>query len=292
MKLYSVNQKGELAPLNKLEFNDDDSYLIDEENTIYIWIGKKVSVNHKDVAVRAARNLNREEKNKNAKLILLDQGNEYGSFKFLMNILKEGVPSEELMESRGQFQLKSPDDITEQEPETAENQISNVVRWLEQLKTQRGTVKITSRPVIEEQPFEEEILITSQPKIAQKGLLGWIAQLQRYRGVSRSKEEEIPIKEEKDIVELTPTPPIPEDLTPEINLGAYFLSKEGHSYDALCWLMAEKQLNIQMKPDKPNEDQIREKAGQVFESSTSYDELCWLIAELTVYEKYGYFEMF
>ncbi|MHA1150629.1 MAG: hypothetical protein ACTSR8_20605 [Promethearchaeota archaeon] len=292
MKLYSISKKGELILQEKLEFKDDDSYIVDDVNTIYIWIGKNVSVNHKDVAVRSARNLNREAKSKNAKLILLDQGQEYGAFKFLMNVLKEGVPSDALMESRGQFELKAPDHITENEPEVAENQINNVVEWLDQLKGYRSVVE--SKPIdkIEEEPFEEEILITSKPKVPQEGIFGWLNQLKTYRGTAPAETEE-PIIEKKEEYEKKEKPPeIPEDLTPEINLGAYFLSKEGHSYDVLCWLMAEKQLSIQMKPNKPNEQQIREKAEQVFQSSTSYDELCWLIAELTIYEKYGYFDMF
>ncbi|MGQ4873725.1 MAG: hypothetical protein ACP6IY_06570 [Promethearchaeia archaeon] len=306
MKLYQVNEKGELNEKDKLPFLDQDAYIVDDDNTIYIWIGRAVSVNHKDMVVRKARAMNKERGHK-AKLILLDQGQEYGTFRFLMEILKEGVPPSEKIEERGQFKLKTPEDITQKDADEAVDQINYVIGWLEQLKTYRGLTreKVAESKKIEEFTDEEPIITGKM----EDNIIAWLNQLKQYRGIAPKKEEKIevvkttePAVEEKikeepkheQKVEKEEKPPLkpPEDLKPEINLAAYFLSKEGHSYDVLCWLLAEKQLEIQMSPSKPSEEQIRIKAEQIFHSSTSYDELCWLLSELRIYEKYGYFEMF
>ncbi|TFF95125.1 MAG: hypothetical protein EU544_03440 [Promethearchaeota archaeon] len=330
MQLFYVQEKGNLEERDKLEFAEDDAYLVDDKNTIYIWIGRGIPVNHKDSAVRAARALNRE-KGKSAKLILLDQGQEYGAFMFLMEVLKEGVPSDERLEERGQFELKAPEDIAESEPEEAAVKIDNVVGWLDQLKTYRGTTseeeepeekeKEVSAEAVEEpveaktsevaeekkveaeaeEEFHEDQVVTRE----RPGVTAWVEQMNTYRSSELEAEPEhdvAPMEKEEVIVEHIPKeepdeepieePPSPEELRPEINLSAYFLSKENHTYDKLCWLLAEKQLSIQKDPKEPSEEEIRQKAAEVSQSSTSYDELCWLLAELTIYKKYGYFDMF
>ncbi len=55
--------KGELQPLDKAVFTTGDAYLaVDADaNVIYIWLGKKCSVDEKGAAAVQARNINDEE---------------------------------------------------------------------------------------------------------------------------------------------------------------------------------------------------------------------------------------
>ncbi|MEJ2278227.1 MAG: hypothetical protein P8Y70_10840, partial [Candidatus Lokiarchaeota archaeon] len=78
------------------------------------------------------------------------------------------------------------------------------------------------------------------------------------------------------------------DLETQIKEAAYFLSKENYSYSELCWFLAEKILNINMK--MPSLDDIKKKAEDIYKSSSTYDELCWLNAELDILIKRGYLE--
>ncbi|MFW9902500.1 MAG: hypothetical protein ACFFDY_14635 [Candidatus Thorarchaeota archaeon] len=73
------------------------------------------------------------------------------------------------------------------------------------------------------------------------------------------------------------------DTKSQIDVAAYYLSLEKHSYDELCWHLAEK---VQKKTfSMPNEEDIRKKAEEIFNLSKSYDELCWLNAEFDILSK-------
>jgi len=72
------------------------------------------------------------------------------------------------------------------------------------------------------------------------------------------------------------------DLKEQINIAAYFLAKENHPYDTLCWMLAERQLFIQFNFKRPQEELIRYKAAEIFFSKPNYDVLCWLIAEKNI----------
>ncbi|NVM34775.1 MAG: hypothetical protein HWN81_04205 [Candidatus Lokiarchaeota archaeon] len=61
---------------------------------------------------------------------------------------------------------------------------------------------------------------------------------------------------------------------------AFYLALEKHTYNDLCWKLAEK---IQKKAlSTPNIEEIREKAEEIFNISKTYDELCWLNAEFDI----------
>ncbi len=75
--------------------------------------------------------------------------------------------------------------------------------------------------------------------------------------------------------------------TPELNKHiqevAYFFSREGISYDELCWLYAEVQLLI-LKGDSMiiSKDEIKFKAEEINRMNFSQEELCWKTAELNI----------
>jgi len=78
MKLFLIN-KGELNQINKTVFSSGDVYLVDDENTIYVWIGSKCSVDEKTTGAANARKLD-QERGGAAKIITIDQGQETPEF--------------------------------------------------------------------------------------------------------------------------------------------------------------------------------------------------------------------
>ncbi|GAI23942.1 unnamed protein product, partial [marine sediment metagenome] len=53
-------------------------------------------------------------------------------------------------------------------------------------------------------------------------------------------------------------------------------------YDALCWMLAERELYIQYNFQKPKREEVKQKAAEIFFSNPSYDVLCWLISEINI----------
>ncbi|MBN1801947.1 MAG: hypothetical protein JW891_10600 [Candidatus Lokiarchaeota archaeon] len=78
MKIYLVD-KGELKQIDKLVFSTGDVYLIDDEKTIFIWIGSKCSVDEKTSGAAQARKLD-QERGGAAKIITVDQNQETAEF--------------------------------------------------------------------------------------------------------------------------------------------------------------------------------------------------------------------
>jgi len=78
MKLYLVN-KGELNEINNPVLSKGDVYLLDDQKTIYVWIGSKYSVDEKTSGAVQARKLD-QERGGAAKIITVDEGLESGEF--------------------------------------------------------------------------------------------------------------------------------------------------------------------------------------------------------------------
>jgi hypothetical protein len=87
MKLFMV-EKGELTEIDKPIFSTGDVYLLDDESTIYVWIGSKCSVDEKTGGAAQARQLD-QKRGGSAKIITIDQGQE--SADFLKRIKEMGV---------------------------------------------------------------------------------------------------------------------------------------------------------------------------------------------------------
>lgn len=73
-----INQ-GNLVEIKKPVFSTGDVYLIDDESTIFIWIGSKCSVDEKTAGAAQARNLD-QERGGAAKIITVDQNQETAEF--------------------------------------------------------------------------------------------------------------------------------------------------------------------------------------------------------------------
>ncbi|MFX1442939.1 MAG: hypothetical protein ACFFHV_05945 [Promethearchaeota archaeon] len=115
--------------------------------------------------------------------------------------------------------------------------------------------------------------------ILEKDIVEWFLQLKKYRKI----EPELEVTTQKEVHK--------KDLREYITVAAYFLSQNELSYNELCWMLAEKQLIIQKGDEHVFENDIRNKAAQIFSSDLSYDELCWLIAELNILVDKKYLEI-
>ncbi len=78
MKLYLIDQ-GNLKEIKKSIFSAGDVYLLDDENTIYVWIGNKCSVDEKTTGAAQARTLD-QQRGGAAKIITVDQLQETKEF--------------------------------------------------------------------------------------------------------------------------------------------------------------------------------------------------------------------
>ena len=78
VKLFLIN-KGELNEIKNPVFSTGDVYLLDDEKTIYVWIGGKCSVDEKTTGAANARKLD-QERGGAAKIITVDQGQESSDF--------------------------------------------------------------------------------------------------------------------------------------------------------------------------------------------------------------------
>jgi len=273
MRLYKIGENGELIILDKLSYQENDVYLVDDEekNTIYIWVGLKVLQEKKDITADIARKLDKE-RGGSTKILIMKEKREYGSFLAMMHNLEKGLIPGKTIERRPEFVFEVPpesiksvklDGTPEQRQISVETRI---IKWLQQLKEHR---------------MSEPIKKAEEPP----------------KAVSFVRIEKIPIEEEPKETILVEKAPQKEEIIEEveepdfesqIREAAYYLSLAKYSYNDLCWMLAEK---IQkMSLEMPSIEDIKRKAEEVFRSSCSYDELCWLNAEMEHLIKKSYLE--
>jgi len=250
LNFYSLDEKGNLIDRNKLEFDDNHVYLIDdfEKNTLYIWVGLKVPQYKKDLTAAWARKFDKD-RGSACKILIMIQKREYGSFLSMMDQLKKGLIPGESTDRRPELVLVAP-----KEEESTTSTISE--NKPQEIKT----------PEIEEED-------------AEPGVFAWLAQLKNHRApITENKEAEA--KEVMEAMEKEVEAADDEEigLESQIRVAAYYLSLKKYSYNDLCWLLAEAIQNIQL--NMPSLEDIRKKAEEVFHSSSTYDELCWLNAQM------------
>ena len=242
MNLYSIDDKGNLIELNKLDFDEHHVYLIDdtEKKTLYIWVGNKVLQYKKDLTAAWARRFDKDRGGA-CKILIMMQKREYGSFLSMMDNLTRGLIPGKSTERRPELVLEAP----------------------------------TEEPISSVDEVKEE---SKEVDIAVSGTLAWLNQLREYRKhVSDRLIKESEVLEEA-LEDLDTSEEI--GLDSQIRVAAYYLSLKQYSYNDLCWLLAEtiQKINIGM----PKLEEIKIKAEEVFRSSSTYDELCWLNAEMDI----------
>lgn len=256
MKLFEISDKGDLNQISKLDFKEDNVYLIDdlEKNTVYIWVGIDVLEYKKEITAAWARKLDLDREG-SCKILVMKQNREYGSFLAMMDDLRKGLIPGDTIERRPELVLESQTEIfasTEEEKMKTDVQeihplinepeaISHVREWWKQLNVHRSL-----------EPKESTV------------------------DSIESDEQEVSVAEEEV------------DLETHVREAAYFLSLDRYSYNDLCWMLAEKIQKINLK--LPSIEDIRKKAEEVFNSSSTYDELCWLNAEIDMLIKHKFIE--
>jgi len=83
MKLFLVDQ-GNLKEISKPIFSMGDVYVVDDDKTIYVWIGSKASVDEKTAGAAQARTLD-QQRGGAAKIITVDENQEPNTFLKLIN---------------------------------------------------------------------------------------------------------------------------------------------------------------------------------------------------------------
>ncbi|MDX1798040.1 MAG: hypothetical protein R3255_05275 [Candidatus Lokiarchaeia archaeon] len=283
MQLFNISEKGELNQIDRLNFKENDVYLVDdkEKNTIYIWVGLEVSKSQKDITADIARKIDKD-RGGSVKILIMKQKREYGSFLAMMHNLEKGLIPGKTIERRPEFIFKTPpeeiksvglDGIPKEREITTEERI---IKWLEQIKAHR---KIEALKKSQEATSTAKFIKFEQPfiKLEAKGELE----------LNKTPE---PIAESEPIPELVPEiieeEPEEFDLKYQIREAAYYLSLKGYTYNELCWILAEKIQKISL--NMPSIEDIKQKAEQVFNSSCTYDELCWLNAEMDILTEKSY----
>ncbi|MFX1388637.1 MAG: hypothetical protein ACFE9Z_01070 [Promethearchaeota archaeon] len=105
MQFFSVTENGALRRANKVDFNVKKVFLIDDIKTIYLWYGLNASQKKKDLSLQRAEKL-KEQRKKSTKIEILNQNQEYGSFLAIMDILKEGIIQNHVIERRPELKIK------------------------------------------------------------------------------------------------------------------------------------------------------------------------------------------
>jgi hypothetical protein len=269
MKLLTINEKGDLIELNKLEFDNQNVYLIDDvkKNTVFIWVGLDVPQFKKGITAAWARKFD-NDRGGACKILIMKQDREYGSFLSMMDELKKGLIPGESIERRPELILKEPTESskpvfdTETQDGAEDESGARISEGLAQLE-EYNKLEIEA-PV--DKPDETVIVLES---------LGFEEEVEEI--VEEVVEEDVDEEDEEEI-----------GLESQIREGAYYLSLKKYSYNDLCWLLAETIQNINL--GMPSLEEIRKKAEEVYNSSSTYDELCWLNAEMDLLIKQHYLE--
>lgn len=110
MKLFSLGVRGGLSKINKIAFNENQVYLIDDYKTLYLWIGQKIPEKRKDLCIKKVNSLN-EKRDAPANIQIITQNKEYGSFIAIMDLLKKGLKQKGSVERRPELEIQYEDTI-------------------------------------------------------------------------------------------------------------------------------------------------------------------------------------
>ncbi|MFX0057139.1 MAG: hypothetical protein ACFE85_06315 [Candidatus Hodarchaeota archaeon] len=241
MKLYQISDNGDLFELNRLDFKENDVYLVDdmEKNTVYMWVGLEVPEYKKDITAAWARRLDKE-RGGSSKILIMKQKREYGSFLAMMEDLRKGLIPGNTVERRPELILEKPkkeielvskQDKRDDEVITSEKSEleTRILAWLNQIKTYRG---LETEKVHKETEEIEEIDFETQIREA-----AYFLSLDRY-----TYDELCWMLAEK-IQKINMKMPSIED----IRKKAEEVFNSSSTYDELCWLNAEMDVLILRK---------------------------------------------
>jgi hypothetical protein len=110
LQFFNVYENGALKKVDKVDFADHKVFLIDDENKIYLWFGKKSSQNKRKLSEKRVQKLI-NTRTKKTDLEILHQGKEYGSFLTIIDTLKQGLSPKAILEKRKELKIKIDDTL-------------------------------------------------------------------------------------------------------------------------------------------------------------------------------------
>ncbi|TFG26961.1 MAG: hypothetical protein EU532_08555 [Promethearchaeota archaeon] len=227
MQLFKVNENGEMINIDKLEFLNDNIYIVDDQIIVYIWVGVNASQKKKDITAEFARKYEKERGE--TKIRIMRQDREYGSFLAMMDDLKKGLLPGITIERRPELKLEKPQKIDKSGKELISlknkkvNIETNLIEWLEQLKRYR---KIQP----EEKAIDQEELELEHQ----------IREAAYYLSLENYSYDDLCWMLAEKILKYTLRMPSIEDIKKKAE--DVFISS--CTYDELCWLNAEMDLLI------------------------------------------------
>ena len=110
MKLYSVGVRGGLKKINKADFKENEVFLIDDSNTMYLWFGSKIPKKRRDLSLSKAKLLNSKKDNK-ATIQKIVQNKEYGAFIAIKELLQKGISPRQNLDRRPELEIQYEETI-------------------------------------------------------------------------------------------------------------------------------------------------------------------------------------
>lgn len=108
MLFYSIAENGYLRKVNKIDFNGNKAFLVDDVKKIYVWLGEKTSKKKKELSIKRAEFLKSKRK-KPTKIEIINQNQEFGSFLAIMDILRKGIIPTASIKRRPELKIKFED---------------------------------------------------------------------------------------------------------------------------------------------------------------------------------------
>ena len=222
MQLFIIEENGDLIEVNKLDFIDEAIYLVDDDDTIYIWVGNEASQNKKIITANIARRLE-SELDEYSKILIMKQKREYGSFLAMMNNLKKGILPGVSVERRPELVLEKPSESVVSKEGTLETNISQELQ----------------KPIIFKESEQEPEMELSEPEEIEEeiGLESQIRESAYYLSLDNYSYDDLCWMLAEKILKTHRMPSI-EDTKKK----AEEVFKSSCTYDELCWLNAEIEL--------------------------------------------------
>ena len=233
MQLYKIDDKGELLQLDVLEFEEDDVYLVKdaEKHIIYIWVGNLVPKEKKDITAEIARNLDKN-RGRSAKILIMKQKREYGSFLSMMHDLMKGNIPGKTIERRFEFRFEKPNKIKETSEKGENGLESRKEEWLAQTKQDR---KVALEKEKNEEKTEEKEREEGEEETGESDLKTQVTEAAYFLSLEKYTYDQLCFILGEKIQKMNLDMPSMEDFRRK----AEEVFNSSCTYDELCWLISE-----------------------------------------------------
>ncbi len=222
MQLFIIEENGDLTKVNKLDFIDEAIYLVDDDETIYIWVGNEASQNKKIITANIARRLE-SELDEYSKILIMKQRREYGSFLAMMDNLKKGILPGVSVERRPELILEKPPESIISKEGSLDTDVSEELQ----------------KPIIFKESEQKTEMKQSEPEEfgEEFGLESQIKEAAYYLSLDNYSYDDLCWMLAEKILKTHAMPSIE-----DTKIKAEEVFRSSCTYDELCWLNAEIEL--------------------------------------------------